>query len=138
MGRGKREEGRGKREEGRGKREEALHPFNRGIFMRFSAARKIIYTLLVVLFSLTTGCTSLFFQPQKEHVDNPIAKLFLPEDVFSKTPDGLKLHGWFFKARDSRGSLLVLHGNAQNMSTHVNSVLWLVQEGFNVDRKSVV
>jgi fermentation-respiration switch protein FrsA (DUF1100 family) len=100
--------------------------------MRFSAARKIIYTLLVVLFSLTTGCTSLFFQPQKEHVDNPIAKLFLPEDVFSKTPDGLKLHGWFFKARDSRGSLLVLHGNAQNMSTHVNSVLWLVQEGFNV------
>ncbi len=86
----------------------------------------------MVLFSLTTGCTFLFFQPQKEHVDNPIAKLFLPDDVFFKTPDGLKLHGWFFKSRDNRGSVLVLHGNAENLSTHVNSTLWLVREGFNV------
>ena len=100
--------------------------------MRLSSGRNIVYTVLVVVFLLTTGCTSLFFQPQKEHVDNPLAKLFLPEDVFFKTPDGLTLHGWFFKARDNRGSMLVLHGNAENLSTHVNSVLWLVQEGFNV------
>ena len=100
--------------------------------MQLSSWRKIVYTVLVVVFLLTTGCTSLFFQPQKEHVDNPLAKLFLPEDVFFKTPDGLTLHGWFFKARDNRGSMLVLHGNAENLSTHVNSVLWLVQEGFNV------
>ncbi len=100
--------------------------------MRLSAVRKIIYTLLVVLFLVTTGCTSLFFQPKKELIDNPIAKLFLPEDVFFKSPDGLTLHGWFFKARDNRGSVLVLHGNAENLSTHVSSVLWLVREGFNV------
>ncbi len=100
--------------------------------MQISFGRKIIYTALVVLFLLTAGCTSLFFQPKRELVDNPIAKLFLPEDVFFKTPDGLTLHGWFFKARDNRGSILVLHGNAENLSTHVNSVLWLVQEGFNV------
>ncbi len=100
--------------------------------MQLLSVRNIVYTLLVVLFSLTTGCTSLFFQPQKELVDNPIAKLFLPQDVFFKTPDGLALHGWFFKARDNRGSILVLHGNAENLSTHVNSVLWLVQQGFNV------
>jgi hypothetical protein len=100
--------------------------------MQLSSGRKIIYTVLLVLFLQTTGCTYLFFQPQKEHVDNPIAKLFLPEDVFFKTPDGLTLHGWFFKARDNRGSILVLHGNAENLSTHVNSVLWLVREGFNV------
>jgi fermentation-respiration switch protein FrsA (DUF1100 family) len=100
--------------------------------VQLSSGRNIVYTLLVVLFSLTTGCTSLFFQPQKELVDNPIAKLFLPEDVFFKTPDGLMLHGWFFKARDNRGSILVLHGNAENLSTHINSVLWLVREGFNV------
>jgi len=100
--------------------------------MRLSSGRNIVCTVLIVLFLLTTGCTSLFFQPQKEHVDNPIAKLFLPEDIFFKSPDGLTLHGWYFKARDNRGSILVLHGNAENMSTHVNSVLWLVQEGFNV------
>jgi fermentation-respiration switch protein FrsA (DUF1100 family) len=100
--------------------------------VQLSSGRKIVYTLLVVLFSFTAGCTSLFFQPQKEHVDNPLAKLFLPEDVYFKSSDELTLHGWFFKARDNRGSILVLHGNAENLSTHVNSVLWLVQEGFNV------
>ncbi len=100
--------------------------------MRLSSVRKIFFTLLLVLFLQTTGCTYLFFQPQKEHVDNPIAKLFLPEDIYFRTPGGLTLHGWFFKARDNRGSILVLHGNAQNLSTHVNSVLWLVREGFNV------
>jgi fermentation-respiration switch protein FrsA (DUF1100 family) len=100
--------------------------------MRLSAVQRIIYTVLLVLFLQTTGCTFLFFQPQKELVDNPLAKLFLPEDVYFKTPDGLKLHGWFFKARDNRGSVLVLHGNAENLSTHVSGVLWLVQEGFNV------
>jgi fermentation-respiration switch protein FrsA (DUF1100 family) len=26
----------------------------------------------------------------------------------------------------------VLHGNAENLSTHVNSVLWLIKEGFNL------
>jgi fermentation-respiration switch protein FrsA (DUF1100 family) len=100
--------------------------------MQLSSGRKIIYTVLLVLFLQTTGCTYLFFQPKKEHVDNPVAKLFLPEDVFFKTPDGLMLHGWFFEARDNRGSILVLHGNAENLSTHVNSVIWLVQEGYNV------
>lgn len=58
---------------------------------------------------------------------------YAPEDVFFKTPDGLTLHGWFLKAGDeAKGTILVLHGNAENVSTHINSVLWLVDEGFNV------
>ena len=49
------------------------------------------------------------------------------------TPDGLKLHGWHLKAKDkSRGTILQLHGNAENISTHVNSVLWLALEGYDV------
>jgi hypothetical protein len=35
-------------------------------------------------------------------------------------------------AEKAAGSILVLHGNAQNLSTHVNSVLWLVKEGYNL------
>jgi hypothetical protein len=42
------------------------------------------------------------------------------------------LHGWFFRATEAKGSILVLHGNAQNLGTHINSVLWLVPAGFNV------
>jgi fermentation-respiration switch protein FrsA (DUF1100 family) len=56
----------------------------------------------------------------------------LPEDIRFKTTDNLMLHGWFFRTTEAKGSILVLHGNAQNLGTHVNSVLWLVQAGFNV------
>ncbi|MCE5194139.1 MAG: alpha/beta hydrolase [Nitrospiraceae bacterium] len=55
------------------------------------------------------------------------------EDVYFKTPDGLKLHGWVLKPKDkSIGFILFLHGNAENISTHINSVLWLVKEEFTV------
>lgn len=89
--------------------------------------------LLVLLMSLLIGgCTSLFFYPEKRHYNNPLAAILSPEDVYFKTADGLTLHGWFFHARRPKASMLVLHGNAENLTTHVNSVLWLVPQGFNV------
>ncbi len=88
---------------------------------------------LLVLFLLLSGCSSLFFYPQKQLYDNPVAQRFSPEDVYFKTTDGLVLHGWFFRSKpEAEATILVLHGNAENLSTHVNSVLWLVMEGFNV------
>lgn len=55
------------------------------------------------------------------------------EDVQFKTADGLLLHGWFLPARgDARGTILFLHGNAENISTHIASVYWLPAHGFNV------
>jgi fermentation-respiration switch protein FrsA (DUF1100 family) len=95
--------------------------------------RKIALPLLLLLLVCCTGCTSLFFYPSKQLVDNPTAQLFSPKDVRFKSSDGVDLHGWFFSGgQNARGTVLVLHGNAQNLSTHVNSVLWLVKEGFNL------
>ena len=90
--------------------------------------------LLLLFFLLPAGCGGLFFYPQKELRDNPVAQQFSPEDIFFKTPDNLMLHGWFFRTArpDPRGTILVLHGNAQNLSMHVNGVLWLVKEGFDI------
>jgi len=94
--------------------------------------KKILFSLLLI-FLLCTGCTSLFFYPSRQFADNPTARLFAPCDVWFKSLDGVVLHGWFFDAGPgARGTVLVLHGNAQNLSTHVNSVLWLVKEGFNL------
>lgn len=91
---------------------------------------------LVAFLTLTfmcAGCSSLLFYPQRELVDNPLLRRFPAEDVSFRAADGIRLHGWFFRpVGPSRGSILVLHGNAENISTHVNSVLWLVQEGFAV------
>jgi hypothetical protein len=94
----------------------------------------IAYFLLFPLFLFFSGCGSLFFYPQKQLHDNLVARLFSPEDIYFKTSDGLTLNGWFFQAAntEARATILVLHGNAENLSTHVNSVLWLIREGFNL------
>lgn len=95
--------------------------------------KKSIVLLLFLFFACATGCTSLFFYPQKQLLDNPAAKKFSPEDIWFRASDGVNLHGWFFSGGpDAKGTILVLHGNAQNLSTHVNGVLWLVQAGFDL------
>lgn len=92
------------------------------------------FILALLLLLSCEGCTSIFFSPrEKEFFQNPWVTFYAPEDVFFKTPDGLILHGWFLNAHNGvDGTVLVLHGNAENVSTHVNSTLWLVDEGFNV------
>lgn len=94
--------------------------------------RVFIPFLLIII--LCEGCTHLIFSPRKtEFFPNPYARHYGPEDVCFKTPDGLTLHGWFLKApAEAEGTILVLHGNAENLSTHVNSVLWLIDEGYNI------
>lgn len=88
---------------------------------------------LLLLFFLCSGCSSLLFYPQRQLVDNPLLVRFPAEDITFRSSDGVRLHGWFLRPSGApRGSILVLHGNAENISTHVNSVLWLVQEGFAV------
>ncbi len=91
----------------------------------------VLFPSLLLFF--VSGCGSLFFYPQKELYPNPVARLFNPQDISFKATDGVNLHGWYFRALgDPKATILVFHGNAQNLSTHVNSVLWLVREGFNV------
>jgi hypothetical protein len=99
------------------------------LHMRFLITKIFLFPLVFVL----SGCGSLFFYPQKPLYDNPRAREFSPRDVFFKTGDGVALHGWFFPAKpEAKGSILVLHGNAQNLGTHINSFLWLIPQGFNV------
>lgn len=89
--------------------------------------------LIILILIFNAGCTSMFFYPEKGLRDNPALQSFPHDDVYFKASDGVKLHGWFFKARSGGlGTILVMHGNAENISTHINSVLWLVKEGFDV------
>lgn len=90
--------------------------------------RFILYFLLL----LSAGCTGFFFHPSRDVQEGPAVRMFPHRDVVFASSDGVPIHGWYFPAENARGSILVLHGNAQNLSTHVNSVLWLVKEGFNL------
>ena len=95
--------------------------------------RILLILLLVCIVNFSPGCSSLFFYPQKQFVENYLLDQISYKDVNFKTSDGLMLHGWYLKAKnESHGTILFLHGNAENISTHVNNILWLTSEGYNV------
>ena len=79
------------------------------------------------------SCTGLIFQPMRELVLTPDEIGLDYRDVQLEAMDGVRLHGWFLPAEPPRrASVLFLHGNAQNISTHIRSVAWLPAEGFDV------
>jgi hypothetical protein len=79
------------------------------------------------------ACTGVIFQPMHELVLTPDQIGLEYEEVDFEAADGVRLHGWFLPAQaPRRGSILFLHGNAQNISTHIASVAWLPAQGFDV------
>jgi len=47
--------------------------------------------------------------------------------------DGTKLHAWFLPtSQEPKGSVLYLHGNAENISTHIYNIRWLPKAGYQV------
>ncbi|WP_210397475.1 alpha/beta hydrolase [Motiliproteus sediminis] len=91
---------------------------------------------LLLLTLLLGGCGSpsqLLFYPMKPWVQTPADMGLLYQDLYLTTADGTRLHGWYLPAvGEPRGQLLFLHGNAENISTHVANVAWLPAEGYGV------
>jgi len=80
-----------------------------------------------------TACAGQFFHPMTRHVGLPSDRGLTYEDVWLTTSDGVRLHGWYLPAQGrSRGTVLFLHGNAENISTHIASVVWLPARGYDV------
>ncbi|WP_019528112.1 alpha/beta hydrolase [Dasania marina] len=88
---------------------------------------------LLALSLCLAGCESLFFYPMKEHVRSPDDIDLAYTDVRINSSDGASLHGWFLPAvGPAKGTVYFLHGNAENISTHIASVYWLPQRGYQV------
>jgi alpha-beta hydrolase superfamily lysophospholipase len=69
----------------------------------------------------------------RQHVFDPASIGFTYRDVDFAAADGTALHGWYFPAEgEPSGSVLFLHGNAENISTHFANVAWLAKSGFAV------
>lgn len=97
--------------------------------------KKLIPLALCGLFIFfLSGCESLFFYPDKNLHYHPALCQHCPTNHAIEREDGTVLHGWFFKPKDReiKGVIFYMHGNAQNISIHVNSVLWLVDEGYAI------
>jgi fermentation-respiration switch protein FrsA (DUF1100 family) len=90
-------------------------------------------TAALVLALATTACTSSFFQPHHVLVHNPAELGLEYRELELRTGDGVSLTAWYFPARGTaRATVLYLHGNAENISTHFANIAWMPAEGFNV------
>jgi len=93
-----------------------------------------VRTVLALLAALiASGCTSAFFYPQRTLVATPDLVGVRYEPVALRAADGVELVAWFMPAsRKADATVLFLHGNAENISTHFMNVAWMPAEGFNV------
>lgn len=90
--------------------------------------------LLIPLIVTLLGCNHLIFHPEEAHYPIPDELGIERQDHFFRTSDDRLLHGWFIPAVDTpaKGTIFFLHGNAQNISTHLRAVWWLPHQGYNL------
>ncbi|WP_420590432.1 alpha/beta hydrolase [Bacterioplanoides sp.] len=111
-------------------------------------------TTLLIVCLLLSGCsslTSLYFYPQTVWIQTPEALGLEYQDVWLAAADGTELHGWWLPGQSPDKHLpgqplaedneqqaasdlvvLFLHGNAENVSSHVRNVEWLPPLGVSV------
>ena len=74
----------------------------------------------------------MIYHPTRELTQTPESLHLEYEDVWMKASDGVKIHGWFMPAENSRGALLMCHGNAGNVSHRVESAALYQRMGLDV------
>lgn len=95
--------------------------------------KTLFIPVFLVLNLFLQGCSSLLFFPYNEHVRKPTALGLDYQDIYLSTQDKTSIHAWFLPAKtELKGSIYFLHGNAENISTHIESVFWLPKEGYQV------
>ena len=104
------------------------------LLLTVPALKKALFcTCMAAFMLLQSGCSSLFFFPDRVTYVTPDRLNLEYRDVYMDTFDGETLHGWWLPAETpAKGTVYYLHGNAQNISSHILNVAWLPQEGYNV------
>lgn len=75
----------------------------------------------------------MIFYPTDDQYYTPTSLGIKHEEIFLKTRDGLRLHGWWLNSsQPKKANIVYVHGNAQNISAHIASVAWLTKKGFDV------
>lgn len=96
--------------------------------------------LLLMFTPLLSACSKVFYQPDQLYHFPPAQIDLEPREVRFISRDGTELYGWFFAADAEgpgpktapKGTIVQFHGNAQNMSSHYLSLVWLTHRGYNL------
>lgn len=94
--------------------------------------RRICLAFLVLL--VLSGCAnSLFYHPTDQVYLTPEDAALAYENVYFKSVDGTRLHGWFIPAQKKAwGTLIHFHGNAGNITANLKMVSLFPYEGLQV------
>jgi len=80
-----------------------------------------------------SGITRLYFAPTGKLYRDPAADGMKYEVIKFRSEDGVELTGMFFPSgTPPLGTVVHMHGNAENMTSHYQYSAWLAGEGFNV------
>jgi fermentation-respiration switch protein FrsA (DUF1100 family) len=95
-------------------------------------------SFLLILCTLLPSCShtsirpiNFFFKHTKRFIVEPRVRQYSPQCVWFKSAE-VTLHGWYFKAKEEKGTILVCHGYFENVSVYAEHDLWLVDAGYNV------
>ncbi len=92
--------------------------------------------ILVLLLSTVpiTGCSDLLFFPSNNVYTEPQQHGYHYQNLYIEASDGILLNAWLMPRRsdERKGAIIYFHGNAQNISSHVVQVIWLLDEGYDV------
>ncbi len=89
---------------------------------------------------LTSACSHLFFYPDSRVYVPVLESNSPPQVVRFASLDGTELDSWFFPGQKGeedlaphqrRGTVVQFHGNAQNISSHFLSLVWIQESGYN-------
>ena len=85
------------------------------------------------MFIALCSCSSVFYYPDEFLRLTPADFGLEHESITINTPKQPQLFAWYLKSEGThKGDILFLHGNAENISTHLASVAWLPSLGWGV------
>ena len=91
----------------------------------------VAYGALVAVMWLLQERFIFFPQAGRDSVSTPAAQGLPYDDVEIATSDGQKLHAWWVPAERARGTVLLLHGNAGNISHRIDYAVMFMRLGYS-------
>lgn len=97
--------------------------------MMITAKALLGWVVVLVL----AGCNAVLFHPDNHIYATPSDFNLTHQEAAFMSGDGTRLSGWWLAPPGhARGTVLVAHGNAQNITAHFAGFDWLVRAGYEV------
>ena len=102
------------------------------VIINLLMAAAVAYALIMLFVFLYQPRLVYFPQVERELTATPRAAGLDYEDVTLTTADNVKLHGWWVPSRNARGTILLMHGNAGNISHRLGYLTMFNRLGYSV------